>query len=83
MENLFRPHPDLAEIQQLICDSHQLCLSEEYSFSDEFSLAAPSALWNQAHRLLITVDFFSGNVLGFMTRREINEQTRWSDLKLE
>jgi hypothetical protein len=75
--------PELPEIQRLISDSDLLCLSEEYSFSDEFTLTAPSALWNKGHGLLITVDFFSGNVLGFMTRREINEQTRWSELKLE
>jgi hypothetical protein len=75
--------PELPEIQRLIFDSDLLCLSEEYSFSGEFSLAAPAAVWNKAHGLLISVDFFSGNVLGFLTRREINEQTRKSELKFE
>ncbi len=82
-KGFFGLDPELPQIQQLIAESDLLCLSEEYSFSDEFTLAAPSALWNKAHGLLITVDFFSGNVLGFMTRREVNEQTRWSELKFE
>lgn len=69
--------PDIAQIQQFVLESEQLCLSEEYFFDDEVSLVGPSIFWNKAHGLMIMVDFFEGLVMGFLIRRELSELMGW------
>jgi hypothetical protein len=70
--------PDIAQIQQFVLESEQLCLSEEYFFDDEVSLVGPSIFWNKARGLMIMVDFFAGVVIGFLIRRELSELMGWS-----
>jgi hypothetical protein len=69
--------PDIAQIQQFVLESEQLCLSEEYFFDDEVSLVGPSIFWNKAHGLMIMVDFFTGIGMGFLIRRELSELMGW------
>lgn len=79
-KEFFGRNPEISMIQKLIFDSDQLCLSEKYSFSDEFSLSAPALFWNQQHKILITADFFTGTIMGFLSRTELNNLTNWEAL---
>ncbi|MEJ5359174.1 MAG: hypothetical protein WHT06_10925 [Desulfobacterales bacterium] len=77
--NFFGEEPELSIIQDILLESVQLCLSEEYYFGEELSIIAPSILWNRTFHMCLTVDFFQKKVLGFATRRELDEMTGWND----
>lgn len=77
--NFFGIEPELSVIQDILLESVQLCLSEEYYFGEEVSIVAPSILWNRKFHMCLTVDFFQKKVLGFATRRELDEMTGWND----
>ncbi len=74
----FGEEPELSVVQDILLESVQLCLSEEYYFGEEVSIVAPSILWHRKFQMCITVDFFQKKVLGFATRRELDEMTGWS-----
>jgi len=77
--HFFGGEPELAVVQDILLEAVQLCLSEEYYFGEELSVVAPSILWHRTYQMCITVDFFQRKVLGFATRRELDEMTGWNE----